>query len=834
MDEEDDIRAGTPLSTIYNLPYYEYLNDYPKISQSLKSSSTNNIKILHRLIFGENGDRKNRSRLREFSGFPTDFNVEETKTKIIKEFILKELIAVCNLLHLEFTTELESCCDIILTHLCDLTLFKSTVLNSGSESDLELNEKSPPENRHSQPITSDSASNDLRSENMKSLDLNDSAQNLLPLFDKQNTCNSFLSFNLRDLLELVKPFTSRDSYSIETFISDIEDIFRLYQITNPIHQIIFVKKCLKGPAENLIRSIRGITNWSQMKEHLLNEFSDRINSAQLHNMMQARRLKPTETLQEYFLTMRDLAHKALCDTGSQATIINEKTYQKLGYPTLNPSQCTFSGIGRDRVESKDAILGIDFLQQTKFTFGRDGIRIFRDVDECKNDDVLVNLANLFDEQQCKLDLPHISNSKIRNDVEQLVNSYKPKKNYDTDLKMTILLSDDIPVSQRSRRLPFVEQKIVENQIQEWLNTNIIKPSCSDYAAPIVLCKKKNGEHRLCVDYRNLNRKMIKDKFPLPLIEEVLDKLENSKVYTSLDLKNGFFHVPMDPNSTKYTSFVTHEGQYEFLRVPFGLSNSPSVFQRFIYTVFRKLIRDNILIVYMDDLLIPSQNEAEGLNKLRLVLQTAADFGLELNLKKCNFLQRKIEFLGYIIENGTIKPSPSTTQAVQNFPQPQTPRQLQSFIGLTSYFRKFIPNYARIARPFSDLLRDNVKFKFGPTEIASFQELKNILSENPVLHVFQQGYPLELHTDASSLGFGAVLLQKSDDGLFHPIPYFSRKTTVQQEKYSSYELEVLAIIEALKKFRSYLLGTKFKIITDCDAFQITMHKKICLLKLLVGR
>ncbi|GFY23521.1 retrovirus-related Pol polyprotein from transposon 297 [Trichonephila clavipes] len=198
--------------------------------------------------------------------------------------------------------------------------------------------------------------------------------------------------------------------------------------------------------------------------------------------------------------------------------------------------------------------------------------------------------------------------------------------------MTILLSDDIPVSQRSRRLPFVEQKIVVNQIQEWLNANIIKPSCSEYAASIVLFRKKNGEHRLCVDYRNLNRQMIKDKFPLPLTE-VLDKLENSKVYTSLDLKNRFFHVPMDPNSTKYTSLVTHEGQYEFLRVPFGLSNSPSVFQRFIYTIFRKLIRDNILIVYMDDLLIPSQNEAKGLNKLRLVLQTAADFALELNLKK---------------------------------------------------------------------------------------------------------------------------------------------------------------------------------------------------------
>ncbi|GFU40917.1 retrovirus-related Pol polyprotein from transposon 17.6 [Trichonephila clavipes] len=163
------------------------------------------------------------------------------------------------------------------------------------------------------------------------------------------------------------------------------------------------------------RKITPITN------HKINTQVDRtVNSISI--------LTPPKNLMHVEITISKIPITALCDTGSQATIINEKTYQKLGYPTLNPSQCTFSGIGRDRVKSKDAIIRIDFLQQTKFTFGRDGIRIFRDVDECKNDDVLVNLANLFDEQQCKLDLPHISNSKIRNDVEQLLTSYKPKKN----------------------------------------------------------------------------------------------------------------------------------------------------------------------------------------------------------------------------------------------------------------------------------------------------------------------------------------------------------------------------------------------------------------------
>ncbi|GFT80983.1 retrovirus-related Pol polyprotein from transposon 17.6 [Trichonephila clavipes] len=280
---------------------------------------------------------------------------------------------------------------------------------------------------------------------------------------------------------------------------------------------------------------------------------------------------------------------------------------------------------------------------------------------------------------------------------------------------------------------------------------------------------------------------------------------------------------MEESSKKFTSFVTHNGQYEFNKVPFGLCNSPSVFQRFINHVFRDLLKEGIVIIYMDDIIIPSSDELDELNRLTRVLKTASEYGLELNLKKCNFLKSKIEFLGHIIEKGTIKPSLDKTKAVQNFPEPKNVKQVQSFLGLSGYFRKFIQNYSIIAKPLGDLLRDNAVFHFEPKQQLAFQTLRQKLSENLVLHIFKQGAKFELHTDASKFGYSAILLQQSDDNKLHSVHYFSKKTTPQEEKYSSYELEVLAVIESLKKFRKYLVGNKFKIVTDCSAFQKTMSK-----------
>lgn len=435
-----------------------------------------------------------------------------------------------------------------------------------------------------------------------------------------------------------------------------------------------------------------------------------------------------------------------------------------------------------------------------------------------------SFANLPNFNEDEPDIGLIENDAVKQELLDLVKNYKPNKVKDTNLSMNIILTDEAPIYVRSRRMSQMEQQIVENQIQSWLKDGIIKESDSDFACPIVLTRKRTNEYRICLDFRQLNKKIVKFCFPLPLIEDVVDKLQNAKVFTSLDLRNGFFHVKIDPKSTKYTAFNTPTGHYEFLRVPFGLCISSAVFQRYINTVFKDLLRDGTLLIYVDDLIIPSQTEEEGLAKLKKVLQVASEYGLEINFKKCQLLKHRIEFLGYVIEKGTVSPSPSKTLALQNFPEPRTEKQVQSFLGLAGYFRKFVKDFATISKPLSDILRDNVKFKFGPEQREAFNKLKQALSRNPVLHIFKQGQELELHTDASSQGFGAVLLQKDEENTLHPIHYMSKKTNPQQEKYGSYELEALAIVEAVKKFRNYLIGTKFKIVTDCAAFQKTLSKK----------
>ncbi|GBN22530.1 Transposon Tf2-6 polyprotein, partial [Araneus ventricosus] len=492
------------------------------------------------------------------------------------------------------------------------------------------------------------------------------------------------------------------------------------------------------------------------------------------------------------ITIGNKTFEALIDTGSSVTLIREDVSKGIiEQSNLSRDIVVLSGLGKYEVKTKgsfqreieldgekysvtwhvvptpylefQAVIGSDILEQAFVGFDRKGVYFRKHEDKVWFMHTQVYEARIEDEIEVK----HVTNPRIRKELSELINNYIPKKTETTNVSMRIILKDDVPVYQPARRLSFPENQAVNKQIDEWLDQGIVRQSSSEYASPIVLVKKKDGTARLCVDYRKLNRKLVKDRFPLPLIEDVLDKLQDAKVYSTLDLKNGFFHVEVNEDCKHFTSFVVPDGQFEFNKVPFGLSTSPSVFQRYVYSIFRELMRKGIVIIYMDDLIIPAKDEDEGIEKLKKVFEVASKYGLEIKFKKCQFLRRKVEFLGHVVENGTVRPSVAKTIAVKKFPVPTTVKQIQSFLGLTGYFRKFIPA--------------------------------------------QQGY-------------GAVLLQEAEDGKLHPVQYMSKKTTPAEEKYSSYELEVLAVVNALRKFRTYLMGNHFKIITDCSAFQRTMDKK----------
>lgn len=235
--------------------------------------------------------------------------------------------------------------------------------------------------------------------------------------------------------------------------------------------------------------------------------------------------------------------------------------------------------------------------------------------------------------------------------------------------------------------------------------------------------------------------------------------------------------------------------------------SPSSFLRNIQHVFRELVRDKVVITYMDDLIVPSIDEAEGVQKLKQVLKVAEAVGMNI-WSKCRFLERSVEFMGFEITDGAIKPTPKTVSGVVNFPEPKSVEEIQRFLGLCGYFRKFVEGFAIIAKPLTVLTKKDSLFKFHNEEQIAWNSLKNILCNEPVLRIFDSHAETQLHTDASQDGYGAVLLQKStSDYNFHPVYYIIKQTTPAEKRYHSFELEMLAVVYAYKKLRVYLLGYK---------------------------
>lgn len=390
------------------------------------------------------------------------------------------------------------------------------------------------------------------------------------------------------------------------------------------------------------------------------------------------------------------------------------------------------------------------------------------------------------------------------------------------INMKIELNSDKPVCYRPYRLSIPEKEVVREKIDDLLKNGIIRESVSAYASPIILVKKKCGDYRLCVDYRKLNSLTVKDKYPLPVIEDQVEKLSGKRYFSSLDLSQGFYQIPMNNESIPKTGFVTPEGHYEFLRMPFGLANSPCVFQRLMDKVLGPLRFDKVL-PYIDDLLIPTNTIKEGLDNLRIVLDILRDSNLTLNLDKCAFLQSKLEYLGYEISEHGLRPGQKKIDAVSKYKEPTNVHELRMFLGLTSYFRKFVRDYATLTYDLYCLLKKDCEWKWGTSQQKAFDNLKKVLTERPVLALYNPNAETEVHTDASSKGLAGILLQRSNNDL-KPVAYFSRKTSKEEAFYHSYELETLAVVESLRRFRIYLAGLHFRVVTDCAAVRQTFEKK----------
>ncbi|XP_063731577.1 retrovirus-related Pol polyprotein from transposon 412 [Eleginops maclovinus] len=432
----------------------------------------------------------------------------------------------------------------------------------------------------------------------------------------------------------------------------------------------------------------------------------------------------------------------------------------------------------------------------------------------------IDLAALAEKDQCQ--------------VKSLLNKYIGVFSaYEGDIGCTNLISheiplvDEVPIRQRYRRIPPSEYEAVKAHIHQLLESQVIRKSCSPFASPIVLVKKKDGSLRLCVDYRLLNSKTRKDAFPLPRIEESLDALSGACWFSTLDLAAGYHQVPVSEKDKSKTAFCTPFGLFEWNRMPFGLCNAPSTFQRLMERIFGDQHCQSLLL-YLDDIVVFPNTVAEHVERLEAVLSHLQHEGLKAKLQKCSFFRPEVSYLGHVISREGVSTAPGKIEVVSKWQRPNNGSELRSFLGFSSYYRCFIEGFAKIASPLHRLVAELTGTKSRKpsgktltdewTEECEqcFEDLKSRLVAAPVLAYANFALPFILEIDASFRGLGAVLSQEQDRKV-RPVAYAShglRPTECNMSNYSSMKLEFLGLKWAMtEKFREYLLGQKCVVYTD---------------------
>ncbi|GJR15707.1 hypothetical protein Tco_0798359 [Tanacetum coccineum] len=375
-----------------------------------------------------------------------------------------------------------------------------------------------------------------------------------------------------------------------------------------------------------------------------------------------------------------------------------------------------------------------------------------------------------------------------------------------------------PVARAPYRLAPSEMKELADQLQELSDKGFIRPSSSPWGAPVLFVKKKDGSLRMCIDYRELNKLTVKNRYPLPRIDDLFDQIQGLSVYSKIDLRSGYHQLRVREEDISKTAFRTRYGHYEFQVMPFGLTNAPAVFMDLMNRVCKPYL-DKFVIVFIDDILIYSKSKQEHEEHLKIILELLKKEELYAKFSKCEFWIPKVQFLGHVIDNKGIHVDPAKIESVKDWASPKTPTEIRQFLGLAGYYRRFIEGFSKIAKPMTKLTQKKVKFEWGDKQEAAFQLLKQKLCSAPILALPEGSEDFIVYCDASIKGLGAVLMQREK-----VISYASRQLKIHEKNYTTHDLELGAVVFALKIWRHYLYGTKCTVFTDHKSLQHILNQK----------
>lgn len=377
----------------------------------------------------------------------------------------------------------------------------------------------------------------------------------------------------------------------------------------------------------------------------------------------------------------------------------------------------------------------------------------------------------------------------------------------------IAVSDPNPCQSPMYRYPEHAKMLVSQMLVEMEERGVIEPSSAAWLSPIVLVNKPDGSKRMCLDFRQVNERLAADLYPLPRLEDLVNVAAGHQYYATLDLKDAYFQIVLDEESRDLTTFSDGISLYRFRRLPFGLSCAPAIFSRKMAEILTPLLREGWVKNYLDDIILWAENFDQLMERLGRLFALLEEKGIKLNLTKCDLVKQEVKFLGHRVSKDGSTPDQKNLEAIREQAPPKNVKQVRRFIGMCGFYRKFVPNFSKIAMPLTNLMKGDVKFSWTDECQVAFEALKTKLMSTPILASYQPELPLVLVTDASDECVGAVLHQVQPDKSVRPLGYYSKKISKCEQKYSVTDKEALAVVLACRHFHHYLWGTNFEIQTD---------------------